>query len=123
MGSEETQGDLKTLAHCEMKRDLPGGGNQHCMILSFNGLNVTNSHLYVKVRTPALSVDPEKGRMHVRVAQSQHLFLLCVTAGQELHVRLCDCATALTLTFFFFLPCMAEAGLHSMPAAHPCVTS
>lgn len=58
--------------------------------------------------------------MHVRVAQSQHLFSHCVTAGQKLHVRLYECATALTLTF---LPCLAEAGIHSMPAAHACITS
>lgn len=37
----------------------------------------------------------------MRVAQSQHLFLLCDTAGQELHVRLYECATAPTLTFFY----------------------
>lgn len=69
-----------------------------------------------------LSVDPKgrEGRLHVRVTQSQHLFLLCVTAGQELHVRLRECATALTLTFDLawlrleHTPCQPLT-----PASHP----
>lgn len=48
-------------------------------------------------------------------------------AEPELHVRLRDCATCANSGFcfilFYFWPCMAEAATHSMPAAHPCLTS
>lgn len=75
-----------------------------------------------------LSVNPKEG-MDVDACECYRKLtdeaLRC--AGPELRVRLRDCATCTNSGFcfilFYFWPCMAAAATHSMPAAHPCLTS